>query len=138
MKLFPLFLSGFFCLLCSTVNADEIVKDDLSANIICLQKDTPEEMVFVNSCQYKEMGLLQAYAVYLSKIRPDALNDFIKNPQPGQNQHIDNPDNVMSADYKWQGVNDLSIDQFYAGGETKITFQYNGKDTTVITTSYPD
>jgi hypothetical protein len=79
----PLLLSGCF-LLCSTANADEIARDDLSANIICQQKDMSDEMTFVNSCQYKDMGLLQAYSVYLSKMLSDARKDFIKNPQPGQ------------------------------------------------------
>lgn len=95
-------------------------------------------MVFVQSCQYKNMGLLQAYALYLSKVMPDSQKDFIKNPQPGQSKHIKDLGNAMFVDYKWQGVNDLSIDQAYEGGETKITFKYNGKDTAVITTSYPD
>lgn len=134
MKLFPLFFLGFFGLLCSTANSEEIARE----NIICQVKDRPDEMVFVNTCEYKDMSLLQAYSIYLAEMLSDAQKDFIQSPQPGQNKHIDNLGNAMSVDYKWQGVNDLTIDQFYAGGETNITFKHNGKDTTVITTSYPD
>lgn len=138
MKGLYIFLSGFFCLFYSTAHANETVPPDNTDNIICHKEDDPDEMVFVQSCQYKNMGLLQAYALYLSKIMPDSQKDFIKNPQPGQSKHIKDLGNAMFVDYKWQGVNDLSIDQAYEGGETKITFKYNGKDTAVITTSYPD
>lgn len=138
MKFIYIFLSGFFCLLCSTAHANKIVSPDYTDNIICHKEDSLDEMVFVRSCQYKDMELLQAYSLYLSRMKPDDQKDFIKNPQPGQNKHINDLGNAMSVDYKWQGVNDLSIDQLYAGGETKITFKYNGKDTAVITTLYPD
>ncbi|VUS37644.1 hypothetical protein [Klebsiella spallanzanii] len=134
MKLFPLLFSGLFCLLCSTANSEEIARE----NITCQVKDRPDEMVFVNACEYKDMSLLQAYSVYLAEMLSDAQKDFIQNPQPGQNKHINNLGNAMSVDYKWQGVNELSIEQFYAGGETQITFKYNGKDTSVITSAYPD
>lgn len=134
MKLFPLLFSGLFCLLCSTANSEENTRE----NIICQVKDRPDEMVFVNACEYKDMSLLQAYSVYLAEMLSDAQKDFIQNPQPDQNKHINNLGNAMSVDYKWQGVNELSIEQFYAGGETQITFKYNGKDTSVITSAYPD
>lgn len=138
MKVLCVFLSGLFCLFCSTAHANKIESPDHTDNIICHKEDSPDEMVFVRSCQYKDMGLLQAYTLYLSKILQDDQKDFIKNPQPGQNKHINDLGNAMSVEYKWQGVNELNIDQLYAGGETKITFKYDGKDTAVITTLYPD
>lgn len=126
------------CFLCSIANAEDLAQHNRSKNIICEIKDRPDEMVFINICEYKDINLLQVYSFYLSEMLSHAQKDFIQNPQPGQNKHVNNLGNALSVDYKWQGVNELTIEQFYAGGETKITFKHNGNDTTVITASYPD
>ncbi|OBU08395.1 hypothetical protein AYY16_03470 [Morganella psychrotolerans] len=96
----------------------------------------PESYDYTDECYYAGTDILKTYQIYRNEY--DNQKDMVKSITLGVDQSLTDYGTTVNLDYKWKGVNHLTMIQFFNGGLDTITFDYNGKGTTVLMERSPD
>lgn len=96
----------------------------------------PESYDYTDECYYSGTSLLQTYSLYRNT---GSNRDYMAEKlTAGTNQSFSNFGNAVDLEYQWKGNNHLTLVQQFGGGIDTITFDYDGKGTTVLMERSPD